>query len=280
MPLCLHAKFGYDKEIDAQFGYNRRGALRALAKKDFPPIAQVLTKTHMRAFNQPMSEPSAAVHGSSSMLPLLRPSNSTLVSAATPAITTTSPWQQPNQATNGASNVTPASDLGHVRAGDVVVRGDTEFPRICPCCGSAGTTQCKILVEYRKPHERLLNVLGLVALLGGGFVRLGSRSAYLRPWVCERCPRRKRVLASIAMVARLVSGAAAVWIVGSALLGPTELSGWSLLAVRPIGALVVCVVVNVLSERTKLLQAGRMDKSSVTLVRTHANFRAAMQMQP
>jgi hypothetical protein len=209
MPLCPNAKYGVDEELDGKFSYFRMGALRKLAKKDFPTVAQVQANRGV----SPRARASAS-------------------SASSSLLGATQHFGQQLSEQNGSAS--SPSVVGN----RVTVDGNTEFPKVCPCCGKTGTSQHKILVKYKRPVDRAIDIVGLAALLGGGIVRGGYKQAYLRPWMCERCPSRVR-FAAAARIGGLISGFGAGWSVlmasfdedrslFSLVLGPKPLIGGAL----------------------------------------------------
>jgi hypothetical protein len=246
MPLCPNAKYGVDTELDGKFTYFRWQALRTLKKKDFPTVEQVLA-------NQGVS-PTAPVSASLGSSPSLG--------------TRQSVGQQPS-AQNGFA---PHPSVVGNR---VTVDGNTEFPKVCPCCGKTGTSQHKILVKYKTPLERAIDIVGLAALLGGGIVRGGHKQAYLRPWMCESCPSRVR-FAAVARIGALITGFGAAWSVLMASFdGDRSLLSLAL-SPKPLICAGLCTSLAYAQARLQLLRAGKMDATCITLIQTHPNFRAAI----
>jgi hypothetical protein len=182
-----------------------------------------------------------------------------------------------NTPSQSPSNPVQTTNRAAVDGTKVIVTGDSDFPKICPCCGKPGTQQVKVQLIYRTPWQKAINVLGVVAILGGAFVRTGAKQAFLRPWVCDSCPGKKSAQNMALLVAQTVAGAATVlYLIGRIFADDFP---HSLPSPKLIASALVLAAVSYWRDRMNVLQVGGIDNDSVTLLRTHSNFRAALPPQ-
>jgi hypothetical protein len=238
LPLCSKAKIGYDSELNNLFWARRKVAVCRLAEKNFP-------------YANGAANHSTAHHSSAHQ---------------TRSTTGSGPRSQPRATSNYNFPVLDGAN--------VIVTFASQFPMICPCCGAAARNHVKVRVDYRSAEDRLWDVIGLVTLISGWFYRRGGKSAYIRVWTCDSCPKQKRFESRVAFGGIALGTVGVIAHIWQAKRSPDFIL--SMVSLRFALAVAIIIGFDWWRSTTNLVQVGGMDATTITLVRTHKDFRAVL----
>jgi hypothetical protein len=252
LPLCPSAKFGYDEDLVKKFAGRASTKKRVIELSHLPTVQRTLAekqKAHQqsRAFDTLRPTPISIPTGRREPLP-------SPARIATAQINHVAPKPRSERDSDSnhrvaGANVRALTDLPKLYGKTVVATFESTFPMICPRCGRPATKQ---MVQAVSASNRIAN---------------------LKPWVCESCPDKLVWFSHL-------WGAGEVFGILSTVIFAFQAQGdrfpGSLINPFFLLSFVSFVSCAVLRRNSRILKACKMTTTTVTLVRTHKDFRAAL----